>query len=171
MIELPLKSYFHLGLLIMKLIVNIKVGTLTQQEISLPVGKGTQTIKWLAYAAAHRIVQDGIRHGGRQLTSKRRDRYTFPRNTRLMPKDVYTDDCPFLHPYDIIKDHLTDGQSVNVDLYESIELDEYGIPVLSPRGHSLPFDMTNVTKRNESISLRKRSSKLSRSARRGRLRP
>ena len=116
----------------MKLIVNITVGKLTQQEITLPVGEGTQTIKWLAYAAAYRIVQDGIRHGGRQLTSKSRDRYTFPRNTQLMPKDVYTKDCPFLHPYDIINDHLTHGQSVNVALYESMELDEYGIPIFSP---------------------------------------
>mmetsp|Transcript_9929 Transcript_9929/g.21489 ORF Transcript_9929/g.21489 Transcript_9929/m.21489 type:complete len:545 (+) Transcript_9929:163-1797(+) len=113
----------------MKLAVTIKAGKVTQ-KITLPVGKGTQTIKWLASAVAYRFVHDGAR-GGRPLPN--RGRYTLPQRTQLLPKDVYTEECPFLHPHDVIKDHLSDGQTVVVDLYlDELPLDEYGIPVLSP---------------------------------------
>ena len=110
----------------MKLSVTISYGEATK-DITLPVGHGTQNFKWLASAAAWRFVHDGIRHGGRQGV-----RHTLPARTRLLPKDVRTDDCPFLHPYDIIQDHLADGNSVTVDLYDALPLDEFGAPALSP---------------------------------------
>ena len=48
-----------------------------------------------------------------------------------MPKDVYNSDCPFFHPEEIIKDHVSDGERVTVEVYTSLPLDEFGIPKLS----------------------------------------
>ena len=67
----------------MKLLVTINAGKVTQ-NITLPVGKGTQTFKWLGGAAAYRFVHDGVRHGGRHLS--KRDRHTLPLKTQLFPK-------------------------------------------------------------------------------------
>jgi hypothetical protein len=114
----------------MKLIVTIKAGDSTQ-DIVLPVGHGTQSFKWLADAAAFRYIHDGVsaRHG--HLSNSRRQQHSLPPNTNLLPKDVYNEDCPFFHPEDVIKDHVTDGQRITVELYTELPLDEYGIPKLS----------------------------------------
>lgn len=48
-----------------------------------------------------------------------------------MPKNVYTADCPFLHPDDVVNQHVNDGDTVNVDLYMPMEFDDYGSPKLS----------------------------------------
>ena len=109
----------------MKLCVTIDAGEVTR-EVTLPVGDGSQTIKWLAYAAAYKVVHSTNRH------VPRKDISSLPLKTQLLPKNVKTDDCPFLHPYDIINDCLVDGQRVIVDLYTSLDLDEYGAPILSP---------------------------------------
>mmetsp|Transcript_29279 Transcript_29279/g.70663 ORF Transcript_29279/g.70663 Transcript_29279/m.70663 type:complete len:544 (-) Transcript_29279:133-1764(-) len=109
----------------MKLLVTINTGKVTR-AITLPVGNGGQTFKWLAFAAAYRIVHDVNRY------LPKKDPSALPVRTQLLPKNVYTEDCPFLHPYDVIKDHLSEGEQVIVDLYGSLELDEYGAPKLSP---------------------------------------
>ena len=115
----------------MKLIVTIKAGDATQ-NIVLPVGHGTQSFKWLANAVAFRFIHDSARHGHGNLSSNSRQQYSLPlNNANLMPKDVYSDNCPFFHPEDIIKDHVTDGQSITVELYDTLPLDDYGIPKLS----------------------------------------
>ncbi|KAL7542507.1 hypothetical protein ACHAWF_007191 [Thalassiosira exigua] len=111
----------------MKLIVKIKRGK-EETQITLPVGNGAQTVKWLAGAAAYRLVNDTVHHG--TMTRPGRER-RLGRRTQLLPKDVYTDDTPFLHPYDVVRDRLADGDTVCVDLYDTLELDEYGAPVLS----------------------------------------
>ena len=112
----------------MKLIVTIKAGD-TTQDIVLPVGQGTQSFKWLANAAAFRFVHDGIPRHGHNLSNHSRE--CLPLNTNLLPKDVYSADCPFYHPDDIIKNHVVDGQSITVELYLELPLDDYGIPKLS----------------------------------------
>ena len=109
----------------MKLRVTINADKVTR-EVTVPIGDGSQTIKWLAYAAAYKVVHSTNRH------VPRKDISTLPLKTQLQPKNVRTDDCPFLHPYDIIKDHLVDGLRMIVDLYTSLDLDEYGAPILSP---------------------------------------
>ena len=106
----------------MKLSVSIRAGKDTR-DITIQVGHGTQTFKWLANAAAFRFVHVVNRH--KTLS-------TLPLSTELLPKNVYTEDCPFLHPLDIINDHLSDKQKVIIELYTSLELDCYGSPVLSP---------------------------------------
>ena len=110
----------------MKLNVSIKAGKISQ-DIVVHVGDGSQTFKWLALTAAHRLVSDGARHG-RHLPLLG---HSLPDRTRLLPKDVYTANCPFLHPEDIINSHLSDTDTVNVDLYMPLEFDDFGAPMLS----------------------------------------
>jgi hypothetical protein len=112
----------------MKLNVLIKAGKISQ-DITVPVGDGSQTFKWLALVAAHRLVTDGARNG-RHLP-RRSDRHSLPARTNLLPKDVYTADCPFLHPDDIVNEHVSDGDTVTVELYKEMEYDDYGSPMLS----------------------------------------
>lgn len=50
----------------------------------------------------------------------------------LLPKNIRTDNIPFLHPNHIINERLHDGQTVYIDLYDDLPLDEYGIPQYSP---------------------------------------
>ena len=99
----------------MKLIVTIKAGDATQ-DIVLPVGHATQSFKWLADAAAYRFIHDGApRHGHNlSLSNQSREQHLLPLNANLMPKDVYSADCSFFHPDDVIKDHVVDGQSITV---------------------------------------------------------
>ena len=112
----------------MKLNVSINAGKISQQ-IVVPVGDGSQSFKWLALVAANRLVRDGARHG-RHLPH-RSDRHSLPARTNLLPKNVYTKDCPFLHPEDIISEHVSEGDTVIVDLYMPLEFDEFGSPELS----------------------------------------
>ena len=129
-------GYFHLIVLksiskliqAMKLNVFINAGKISQQ-IVVPIGDGSQSFKWLALVAANRLVRDGARHG-RHLPY-RSDRNSLPARTNLLPKNVYTEDCPFLHPEDIISEHVSDGDTVNVDLYMPLEFDDFGLPQLS----------------------------------------
>jgi hypothetical protein len=109
----------------MKLLVTINAGELTR-ELPIQIGDGNQTIKWLAYAASYRLVHSTNRHVPvREISA-------LPVKTQLLPKDVRTEDSPFLHPDARINQHLSDGQQVIVDLYTSLDVDEYGTPVLSP---------------------------------------
>lgn len=50
----------------------------------------------------------------------------------LLPKNVFTDNTPFLHPDYIINKCLHNGQVVYVDLYDTLPVNEYGIPQYSP---------------------------------------
>lgn len=112
----------------MKLNVSITAGKISQ-DIVVHVGDGSQTFKWLALTASHRLVSDGARKG-RHLPLNA-GRHSLPLRTRLLPKDVYTANCPFLHPEDIINSHLSDEDTVNVDLYMPLEFDDFGAPILS----------------------------------------
>ncbi len=83
-----------------------------------------------ANAAAYHFVHVGIRDGAR-VSLRNRRYYQVPCNTQLLPKNVYTEDTPFLHPDDVINHHLKDGMKVIVDLYDKLEFDEFGAPILS----------------------------------------
>lgn len=64
-----------------------------------------------------------------------------------MPSDVYTKECPFYHPDDMLSEHphilqqqpketedAPDGSSssvIYVDLVHRLLVDEYGVPILS----------------------------------------
>lgn len=105
--------------------MSINAGKISK-DLTISIGNGNQTIKWLAFAAAHRIVHSTNRH------VPIKDRSSLSIKTQLLPKDVRTNDTPFLHPDNIINQSLVDGQQVIVDLYTSLELDEYDTPKLSP---------------------------------------
>jgi hypothetical protein len=112
----------------MKLTVSLKSGKVSQ-DIVIHVGNGSQTVKWLALTAAQLFVSNPARHG-RHLPY-RNDRKSMPARTRLMPKNVYTADCPFLHPDHIVNQHVSDGETVTVDLYMPMEFDDFGSPKLT----------------------------------------
>lgn len=114
----------------MKLTILIKAGNISH-EIELPIGDGSQTFKWLALVAAQRFVSDGARNGRHLPVNMRSAKYSMPARANLLPKDVYTEDCPFLHPEDVINEHVSDGDMVNVDLYMPMEFDDFGCPNLS----------------------------------------
>ena len=70
-----------------------------------------------------------------------------------MTKDVYSADCSFFHPDDVIKDHVVDGQSITVELYTGIPLIIMAFPNYRI-GPSLPVVMENT--RGEKGALRPR---------------
>ena len=109
----------------MKLLVSVNAGKISK-DLTISVGNGNQAIKWLAFAASHRIVHSTNRH------VPIKDRSSLPIKTQLLPKEVRTKDTPFLHPDNKINESLVDGQQVIVDLYTSLEIDEYDTPQLSP---------------------------------------
>ena len=51
---------------------------------------------------------------------------------KLLPKNVFTDDIPFLHPNCVINNRLKDGHTVYIELYDHLPLDEFGTPQYSP---------------------------------------
>lgn len=53
------------------------------------------------------------------------------RKPQLLPKNVYTDEIPFLHPDSTINKQLSDGQEVHIDLYDKLQLDKYDVPQYS----------------------------------------
>lgn len=87
-------------------------------------------ILFKANAAAYLFVHVGIRDGV-HISSRNRKYYQMPCNTQLLPKNVYTKDTPFLHPDDIINQNLKEGTKVIVELYDKLDFDEFGFPVLS----------------------------------------
>lgn len=96
-------------------------------KLSFSVGEGEQTFKWLAFAVARRFVASApcgrLRH--------RNYSFNVPANVQLIPKDVYTMDCPFFHPDYLLKDHLQDASDVTVELYDKMPVDKHGMPMYS----------------------------------------
>ncbi|EJK51462.1 hypothetical protein THAOC_29364, partial [Thalassiosira oceanica] len=107
----------------MRLSIGIR-GDGISSDIVLHVGTGSQNVKWLANAASYRLYADRLRARNLQHALKP--------GTALLPKAVYSDDLPFVHPSAVISDTFEDGESVTVVLYAKPELDEYSCPILSP---------------------------------------
>lgn len=70
---------------------------------------------------------------------------------QLLPKNVYTTTCPFFHPDDKIIQHLQDNQSVHIDLYDQIPVDEYGTPQYSPWSFIAFHTSASKSKRRDSL--------------------
>jgi len=51
---------------------------------------------------------------------------------QLLPKHVYTDDIPFLHPDYVLNEKLKNGETVHVELYHDLPVNEYDTPIYSP---------------------------------------
>lgn len=113
----------------MKLYVSIAAGKISH-ETTILVGDGSQTFKWLALVAAQRLSDEAKRTLHLPLTGRRKI-IPLPARANLLPKDVHTAQRPFLHPDDIINEYLSDGDTVNVDLYMPVELDAFGCTSLS----------------------------------------
>jgi hypothetical protein len=80
------------------------------------VGSGNSTIKWLSLMASHRM-----------FSSKHRCR-----GMRLLPNNVYTHNQKFLHPDHVIRDVLSDGETIQVELCSQIQMSEACTPLYHP---------------------------------------
>ena len=110
----------------MKLNITILYGE-RKVKLLFSVGRGEQTFKWLAFAVARRFEASApcgrLRH--------RNYCFNVPANVQLIPKDVYTMDCPFFHPDYFLKDHLQDASNVTIELYDKMPVDKHGMPMYS----------------------------------------
>ena len=98
--------------------------------IPIPVGNGDHNFKWLALSVSEHLALQSSSMLWRNHLVGHKDLIS---KSRLRPKDIYTDSISFFHPDALIKDHLTDGDSITVELYSSrnLPLDEYHRPNLS----------------------------------------
>ena len=98
-----------------------------EKKISIPVGDGSVTFKWLGLAASARFVSNpkgSLRNREIGIAPK-------PHNTQLMPNTIYTDESVFYHPEAVVKDHLTDKQEVTIELIEKVSVNDLGVPQLA----------------------------------------
>ena len=70
----------------------------------------------------------GAPHGRRRCREKD---FVVPQSYQIMPSDIYTNQCPFYHPDEVLNKHLNDNQEVFVDLVHRQPVDEYGCPIIS----------------------------------------
>lgn len=102
----------------MKLELSLKYDQVTF-EVHCHVGKGNQTIKWLASLAAIRLKMDAPKR-------------SIPPNLSPFPKAVYTEGLSFMHPEARINSLLSDADRVYIEFYhENLKCDTLGIPMLS----------------------------------------
>ena len=68
-----------------------------------------------------------------RIRNRERDTYVGSlRKPHFLPKHVYTNEIPFLHPEWIIHKRLQDNAVITVELYDTLPLNEYDIPQYSP---------------------------------------
>jgi hypothetical protein len=84
---------------------------------NVTVGNGNSTIKWLSLMASHQIFS--LNH-------------CRCRGMRLLPNNVYTQNTSFLHPDHKIKDVLSDGETVQIELCNRMQLGEQCNPIYHP---------------------------------------
>jgi len=48
-----------------------------------------------------------------------------------MPSNIYTKECPFYHPEEILHKRLRDGHKVFVELVHRLDVDKYCSPIIS----------------------------------------
>lgn len=102
----------------MKLVLSLKYDQVSF-DVHCNVGKGNQTVKWLASLAAVRLKMDAPKR-------------IIPPNLSPFPKTVYTERLSFMHPEARINNLLSDGDCVYIEFYHaSLKVDALGIPILS----------------------------------------
>lgn len=102
----------------MKLVLSLKYDQVSF-EVHCNVGKGNQTIKWLASLAGVRLKTDAPKR-------------SIPPNLFPFPKALYTGRLSFVHPEARINNLLSDGECVYIEFYhENLQVDTMGIPILS----------------------------------------
>lgn len=84
---------------------------------NVTVGNGNSTIKWLSLMASHQVFS--LNH-------------CRCRGMRLLPNNVYTQNTSFLHPDHKVKDVLSDGETVQIELCNQVQLGEKYNPIYHP---------------------------------------
>ncbi len=74
---------------------------------------------------------------------------------QLLPKNVYTDDTPFLHPACVINKRLKNDQLVYIDLYEKLPLNDFSIPQYSPFAYIAFFISDSKANLREKLTIEK----------------
>jgi hypothetical protein len=109
----------------MRIAVNIVFGDVNHQ-CQLPVGDGNKTFKWLGLAAAQRFSLRSP-HGTMRM---REGRGITSHDSSLIPNKISTTESVFYHPSAILKDHLSEGLVVTVELISRLPVDNLGVPQL-----------------------------------------
>lgn len=95
-------------------------------RFEIACAEGTQTVKWLALAAAQRYAL--ARPGGR---SRARES-SLAKQGFFVPEEITLQGFPLTDPTARISDVLENGSVLQVKLQREVELDEVGAPQLSP---------------------------------------
>ena len=84
--------------------------------------------KILKALAAAQCLTMRAPHG---LRRSRENGFVVPHSFQIMPSNIYTKECPFYHPEEILNKFLHDNHEVFVELVHHVEIDDYGAPILS----------------------------------------
>jgi hypothetical protein len=109
----------------MKIGVTIVFGKVSYRY-DLPVGDGNKTFKWLGLVSATRFTLRSP-HGSMRM---REGRGVTSHDSSLIPNKIYTKESVFYHPSAILKDHLSEGLEVTVELISRLPVDNLGVPQL-----------------------------------------
>ncbi len=97
------------------------------KKFDIPVGDGDKSFKWLGLVAAQRFTLRSP-HGSLRL---REQRPITGQNSQLIPNTMWTDESVFYHPAAMIKDHLSEGQLLNIELISKVPVDDLGVPQMA----------------------------------------
>ena len=112
----------------MKVYVDVGGAGLNRRRMEIPVGPGTQSLKWLGLVAAQRHALLA-----KHTKINRRSRAAQPDEGQgfFLPEDMIVNG-ERLAPSAIIRDVIGAGDVITVDLQTSVELDEINAPIQTP---------------------------------------
>ncbi|CAH0374674.1 unnamed protein product [Pelagomonas calceolata] len=113
----------------MKVLVDVGGAGLSRRRMEIPVGPGTQSLKWLGLVAAqrHALLAKHTKTGRRSKQGAQPDEG----QGFFLPEDMIGPGGR-LAPTSIIRDVIREGDVIQVDLQTSVELDEINAPVQTP---------------------------------------
>ena len=112
----------------MKVYVDVGGAGLSRRRMEIPVGPGTQSLKWLGLVAAQRHALLA-----KHTKINRRSRAAQPDEGQgfFLPEDMIVNG-ERIAPSAIIRDVIREGDMITVDLQTSVELDEINAPIQTP---------------------------------------
>ena len=112
----------------MKVLVDVGGAGLSRRRMEIPVGPGTQSLKWLGLVAAqrHALLAKHTKTGRRSYVKQPDEGQGF-----FLPEDMIGPGGR-LAPSAIIRDVIQEGEIIQIDLQTSVELDEINAPKQTP---------------------------------------
>ena len=113
----------------MKVLVDVGGAGLSRRRMEIPVGPGTQSLKWLGLVAAqrHALLAKHTKTGRRSKQGAQPDEG----QGFFLPEDMIGPGGR-LAPTSIIRDVIQEGEIIQVDLQTTVELDEINAPKQTP---------------------------------------